>query len=207
MLTAIILPFRTRLRKLNTWFLIISGIILAFLFLLYWKSNHYRIGQLIEYSSQLMTIILAYLVLNKDNNITKYRFWVKIAVAFTFIGHGLYALGYYPQPGHYIDMTINILGVNESQASILLKIMGILDIVAAILILFTDKFKIIIYYIIIWAFLTTMARLVAHFNAQLLFPFLHQWVLEFLIRIPHIALPLIIANTHNSHPKNNYSNN
>ncbi|MEZ4982603.1 MAG: hypothetical protein R2769_13670 [Saprospiraceae bacterium] len=46
---------------------------------------------------------------------------VKVAIALTFTCHGLYAIGYYPVPGKFVQMVISILGVSDSTAFTFLK--------------------------------------------------------------------------------------
>ena len=57
---------------------------------------------------------------------------MKVAIAVTFISHGLYALNYYPRPGHFTEMVMDILGVKEATAILFLNVAGILDFVIAV---------------------------------------------------------------------------
>ena len=49
-------------------------------------------------------------------------FGLKVAIALTFTCHGLYAVGYYPRPGKFIQMTMTILGTNKEASVIFLNI-------------------------------------------------------------------------------------
>ena len=172
--------------------LLLSSIFLVLLTLLMWKEKFYQIGQLIEYSSQVLCPILLILWLFKNKNPQKFTMLIKIAVAMTFIGHGLYAFGYHPQPGHFVDMMITVFPLQESDARLALKFIGVLDFIAAIAIFFPKTFKVSIWYIIIWALLTSFARIVANIDFTFIWQSLNQWIFEVLIRVPHFVLPIIL---------------
>ena len=53
---------------------------------------------------------------NKKTGEAETVLYLKIAIALTFSAHGLYAIGYYPQPGVFVDMLINILHFSETTA-------------------------------------------------------------------------------------------
>ena len=57
-----------------------------------------------------------------------------LLIAAVFIAHGLYAVGYYPIPGYFLGMVIDILGLTEQGARNFLLIAGILDFIGAFLI-------------------------------------------------------------------------
>ena len=78
--------------------------------LLYWKEKFYNFGQLIEYTLQWSTpLFLYYALYQPAKNQPTYRFWMKVAIALTFTGHGLYAFGYYPIPGNFVQMMVDFL--------------------------------------------------------------------------------------------------
>jgi len=97
----------------------IGGSYLILLFLMYWKSRFQSVGMFVEHTLQWATPFLLVYVIGPHPQPLSYEergvsplppspsrrgaggegqfiFWVKIAIALTFIGHGLYAFGYYP---------------------------------------------------------------------------------------------------------------
>jgi hypothetical protein len=89
-------------------------------------------------------------------------------------------------------MTIKILGVNETQATQLLFVVGVFDIIVSLLIFIPKYAKITLIYVIIWGFLTAIARLVSGFNPDFFWSSLHNNTYLTLYRIPHALVPLII---------------
>lgn len=193
----ITIPFIIFLKKKNyTWFqlpILAAGIGLIFLAVLLTVTKNYKIGQFMEYSIQFTSpfLLLSYI---------SYK-WVqqnlllilKLLIAFTFIGHGLYAIGYYPVPGYFVDMVIRIFECSESFARCFLMIAGILDMVIAIgLFLPNKKFvKYCLVWAVIWGFSTAIARVIGNFYSDFIWHSLHQTVYEMAYRLPHGLLPLL----------------
>ena len=192
-----LLLFYKKRTALLKWTLITSGVILIFLSICFWKEKNYQIGQLIEYSSQALSPFLIIFILFKKSDFHHLVFPIKIAIALTFIGHGLYAFGYHPQPEHYIDMVLNIFPFSESTAKSFLKIAGSLDFLVAILIFVPGTYRFVLWYIFIWALLTSLARIVANLDTDLLFESLHRWLFEVLVRVPHFGFPLALIVNNN----------
>lgn len=115
-------------KNILKWPIVIGGFGLIILALLFCKEKFYHIGQFFEYSIQFgLPFVLIY-YLNKKFNYKIFLNTLKILIAFTFVSHGMYALGYYTTPGLFIDMMISALGVNETIATNHLIAAGILDI-------------------------------------------------------------------------------
>jgi len=178
--------------KILRYFLWVSFFFLCVLTILLWKEKFYQIGQLIEYSSQLIAPLLALYILNGRFQINQFIVPIKIAIAFTFIGHGLYAFGFHPQPGHFVDMMISVFAINEDTARFTLKVVGVLDFIAPVALFFSKTFKPAIWYIMIWAVMTSFARIVANLDATFILSSFSQWSFEVLIRVPHFMLPIAL---------------
>jgi hypothetical protein len=174
------------------WLFWIGSIFLFLLSLLYWKEQFYRIGQLIEYTIQWSTPVFLILAIYKSKNTIPFRFWLKVAIAFTFVGHGLYAFGYYPVPGNFVQMVLDIFTFNDKEAATLLTVMGILDFVVAIGLFLPFLWKFSIWYCIAWGFATAFARIVTNFDVMMPIESLHQWLYETVYRLPHGGLPLFL---------------
>ncbi len=170
----------------------IGSFFLFCLSLLYWKEQFYRFGQLVEYTIQWSTPILLILAIYRLPNNFYFRFLIKIAIALTFIGHGLYALGYYPTPGNFMQMTIDMFAIDDGQASVFLKTVGILDLVVALGIFIPYVWKPAVIYCVVWGFATAFARIVINFDTQMPIETLHQWLHETVYRLPHGGIPLLL---------------
>ncbi|GAA4112131.1 hypothetical protein GCM10022393_10370 [Aquimarina addita] len=170
----------------------ISGVLLILLSLLSAKEKFYHYGQFFEHAIQFGIPFVLLFAIKKENTIKKVSFVLKILVATTFTSHGLYALGYYPVPGTFIDMTINSIGVTEDNAVLLLYIVGILDIVLSILIFVPKIAKYALIYACFWGLITASARVIANFNVDFIDSSLHQSLYLVVYRIPHGVIPLLI---------------
>ena len=118
--------------------------------------------------------------------------YFKIAIAFTFSAHGLYAIGFYPQPGVFVDMLINILHLSETTAKTFLVVAGILDFVLAIGIFIPRIAQYFLIYAAVWGGLTALARVWANFYLAFPIDSLHQNLHETLYRLPHMLIPLAV---------------
>lgn len=181
-------------RKVSRYGLWMAAIVSSLGLLFYGASAYldtgYQLAQWIEYAAQIAMPVLVVFLLHKGVN----RRWLLVAkgaIALTFIGHGLYALGYFPVPGHFVYMTTAILGVSDSGARDFLFVIGVLDLVAVVL-LFVPKFDTYaLLYCILWGFLTALARPVAYIQPGPVFWIsVHQSLYEFFVRLPHFILPL-----------------
>lgn len=148
--------------------------------------------QLFEMSIQLTVSFLLWknIKLNPENK--KLIFGLKVAIALTFIPHGLMAMGFPFRPGHFTDMTIMILGVNETQATQFLFVIGFLDVLMALLAFVPKLTKYALWYMIIWGFATAFARLVSGFNMDFISSTIHGSAYLTVYRLAHGLLPLIV---------------
>ncbi|WP_299443648.1 hypothetical protein [uncultured Aquimarina sp.] len=183
---------KPNMKKLGKLFLLGGSIGLFILALLYCKEKFFHVGQFFEYTIQFISPVLLYMVMFTATEFKKIRLIALIAIALTFSCHGLYAIGYYPRPGTFIDMTLNTLPITEPSAHLMLKIAGILDFVVAIAIFIPRISYAALIYAFIWGGLTAIARLVGHFHIEFLGNTFSQWTWEMLIRLPHALIPLFI---------------
>ncbi len=175
-----------------TWLYALSSLALGLLAFLYCKDKFYHLGQFFEYVLQFSLPLFFYLALSEKINLLKLRLFLKIAIALTFSAHGLYALGYYPQPGEFVDMVINTLHVSESTAKYVLYVAGILDMVFAIGIFIPRTAKISLIYMVLWGAATAAARTWANFYMDFPLNSLHQNLHETIYRLPHALIPLSV---------------
>lgn len=187
--------FVKRLPRFFHHLLLLSTIGLIFLALLYCKERFFSVGQFFEYTLQFGSpLFLWYYATHQQPFPTKkILLLLKIAIALTFTCHGLYAVGYYPIPVQFAEMTMNILGIGEEAAKTFLTIAGILDFLVAVGIFLPWKWaRLFLGYAIIWGFGTTIARVWANFNWEWLDYVLLQWLHESVMRMPHFLMPLAV---------------
>lgn len=172
-------------RILNT-----SGVTLLILALIVWKEYSWQIGQLLEHSLQWTTPLL--LAASSKSSIPEQwvRYGARAAISATFIGHGLYALGYYPIPGNFLEMTMRSLSIGEDPARQFLFVVGVLDVLAALGVVWPKRFKTVIFtYLICWGLLTSLARVWSYFSFDFFENWLQMWIHELLMRFPHFLVP------------------
>lgn len=168
-----------------------AGLIL--LAALYCKEKFFSLGQFLEYTLQFSSPVFLYLLVYRPEWKQRLLFWMKLAIALTFICHGLYAVNYYPRPGSFVQMTIDILGVGEETAFGFLTLAGLLDFVVALLIFFPRRIaQWALLYAFAWGLATATARLWANFYWDLPLESLHQWTHEVVMRLPHALIPLAL---------------
>ncbi len=190
-LCALAVIFIQRFKKIAVAILLIGGVSLFFLAFLYCKEKFFHIGQFLEYTLQCGSPFLLIWLFTRPNISPRFLFFTKIAIAFTFICHGLYAVGYYPRPGEFMEMTMILLQIGDQAAVQFLQTIGWLDFVASILI-FLPLFHIRLlglWYCLLWGFATTIARLWAHFQIDFWQNSISQWLHESLYRFPHFLIP------------------
>jgi hypothetical protein len=179
-------------RKYLKYPIAIGGFLLVVLSFLSAKEKFYHYGQFFEHAIQFGIPFLL-LMANKGLSRDKIILTSKILIALTFTAHGLYALGYYPIPGYFIDMTINTLYVTEDIAVLILKIAGVMDIVLSIGIFLPKVAKYFLIYACVWGVSTALARVVSTINMEFLSHTLHQSIYLVVYRLSHGILPLMIA--------------
>ena len=181
--------------KKNKWAsfpIAIGSLSLIVLAALYYIDKGFVYAQFIEYTCQ-WAAPLALIWATRSDEVSKGLVnFIKIAIALTFLGHGLYALGYFPVPGNFVYMTTKILGVGDGMAKTFLKIAGVLDILIVTGIFFRKTQKPLLYYATFWGAVTALARVVAGFNSNAVGHSLSQWLHESVMRLPHGLLPLVL---------------
>lgn len=155
------------------------------------KDKNYDFLQFFELTIQFAAPLVLFFTKDFETlNKQKLIFWLKVSIALTFIPHGIFAMGFIYVPGHFIDMTIKILGVSETHARQLLFAVGLLDVIAAIFLFIPKLVKPAFIYIIIWGILTALARIVAGFNSDFFLNSIHHFSYLTVYRLPHGLLPL-----------------
>lgn len=91
-----------------------------------------------------------------SQQIKRISYMLRIAIACTFIGHGMNALAIKQS---WIPL-LTVYGFSIEQARILMPVIGVLDVLVALFILF-KPFKLAISWAIFWTFATALTRFIA----------------------------------------------
>ena len=174
--------------------LLTSTILMFFLGLITMKDHEQQFGQLLEMSIQITTPAILYSFLKNELSLDRLIQATKIIVSLTFIGHGLYAIGFYYQPPDFVKMIRSTTSMSYENALISLKLIGALDILAGILLFVPNKriLKICLIHIILWGFITALGRLAGNINYNhFWFTFKQLWHLS-MFRLSHGIIPLFL---------------
>lgn len=184
-----------RLVRAAAW---IAFFILLLQHFLSWKEHFWQLGQLLEYTLLTATPLI-YLLYGKyaTNALPEPDHKPSlpgVLIGLTFIGHGLYAVGFHAVPANFVMMTQEGLGVGEGTARQLLFVVGILDFLAAGLLFmpWRKAWLVALGWIIPWALLTTLARWWSYQGIVSWNTLFTQWLPEVIIRLPHLLVPLAL---------------
>lgn len=180
-------------RKVAGIFMFLGSVSLLILAMLYCKERFFSLGQFFEYTLQFSSPLFLYYAVKQGNINDRLFFYMKLAIAFTFVCHGLYAVGYYPRPGYFTEMTMNILGIKEDLAVQFLLFAGLMDFVIGVGIFLPLRWsKWLLFYAIVWGFFTTIARIWAYVSFDYFLESAKQFVHESVFRVPHFMIPLVL---------------
>lgn len=153
------LPFDLlKFGKLKFLFLA-SSWILIFQSMASMVANEWVIEQFVEHTLQMiLPLALYYRLLGDRGRRRNWKEIIQVALAMTFIGHGLFAVGAHFVPENFIEMVTQITGLSLVPAKQFLFAMGILDFVAAIFMFVPFLQKSALWYMLIWGICTALAR-------------------------------------------------
>ncbi len=132
------------------------------------------------------TRIAAPLLLALWNRRTAMLWVLRLSIALTFAIHGMEALGLHPRFIDYIlyaDQRLFGLGLEQEGAELLLRLIGIQDVVLALLVLTGRDFRRVLGWMALWGAITALSRFVQGGQGAL-----HQT----LIRTANAGLPLVL---------------
>jgi hypothetical protein len=188
--------FTLTVRRRSTYQLIpllVSVVMLGFLFYAKYLGSQRQLPMLIEHGGQFLMPVLFVLALKVGPRHPLVSNLAIIAVTLTFAGHGAYALGLWPTPGNYFAMTKVILGWDEAAATVFLRIAGVLDYLLCVGLLIPRLRIPSALYAFAWGLATALARPVAGMSSDLNYFGADQFVHEALLRAPHFLIPLYLA--------------
>jgi hypothetical protein len=186
-----------RFRRAQALTLYVAATLLACLAALYCLDSKRQVGQALEFSLQCALPALLGLVLQRGGELgARAQVVLRLAIAGTFAGHGLYAIGFYEVPGDFVTLVMRCVPVGEALAKSLLQLVGALDFAIAFGVLAALRLPAldvpVLLYASVWGTLTALARVVAYFRWDMAFERLWQWCFETLLRLPHGLAPLFL---------------
>jgi uncharacterized membrane protein YphA (DoxX/SURF4 family) len=172
--------------------IVIAGILcLLPYWLLRWFDSNLQVGMFFEHFLQWGTPLL--LLLYFRVNLRAWKRLVWLFVSLTFIGHGLYALGWgVPLDHNFVNMTQRLLGLDVSTARLFLRCVGLIDLLLPALLLLPFARIPAVLYATVWGILTALARIFAHWTAAEKYYGMHPWFAEAVVRLPHGIVPLAL---------------
>jgi len=163
--------------------------------LLRWVDKNYQWPMLLEHFLHWGTPML--LILFVRMRTVTWQWMVKVMIALTFIGHGLYALGWpSPRPAGFMFMTMQILGCSEGFAVGFLHLIAFLDFAAALFLFIPCLVLPALVWTTFWGLATAVARTWAHFTPAEDYYGLHPWFAESVLRLAHGLVPLALLVMH-----------
>lgn len=191
MIMAGVVLFMGRIRVLRWTLLPVIGFMALDVFARFIEHDG-RWGMAMEYALQAMVPLLLFLMLSGS----KTRRWLiglaLVATSLCFIGHGCYAMGFYPVPWSYQNMTMRLLGLEGEAVLTFLAVMGYLDFTVVFALFWKRLRKLALCYMIAWGFATAMARVLAHIESSQRWYGLDPWMFETLVRSSHWMIPLAL---------------
>ena len=157
-------------------------------------SDFGRVGMAMEHALQLTAPLWLLLCLPAGKMGPRTIIGLKLAIAFTFVGHGLYAIGYYPVPASYQVMLAWLPGIEVENTVLLLELAALLDFAVAFAIFMPERRVQIaaLSWAVCWGLLTALARTVTHITRAEDYYGLIPWCFETLVRTSHWLLPLLL---------------
>ena len=179
----------------------LAALNLMFLAWLKYHDSGRGIGELVEHLGQVGAPLV--LALWGTGRWRAAKRTAMVAIACTFVGHGLFALDLgsqlgwanHPRPGQYTEMVMLCLGIEtESAANRVLVVAGVLDILVVMaMFLAAGRVRTLaIGWMAVWGLATAVARPWAYFEPSAAAQSLSLWIPEALFRVPHFGLPLFL---------------
>lgn len=189
-LSALLVWLKIR-HKWFRWLLILSFLCYLLLIITDGKDHFYRLGQFFEFTLQLW--VVAFIAFKNNFRAGFWQTSALVALLMTFTAHGFYALGWYPRPGHFVQMVVSCFGVNEAQANVFLTVAGMMDLLLIPAVLLKGRWRLFaLIYATFWGFMTSVARLWAYWDLYEWQAYLHQWLPQFGFRTAHFVVPLVL---------------
>lgn len=164
-LSLIALPvLRQKQRVVLVYMAALSALLLGLAVEVFVEKGH-QVHNLIEHALQYGSPLLLGLVLWGQWTPKRTRRFARILVALTFIGHGVYAVGYQQDSTNFMEMTRSLLPLDAREARTFLMAAGILDLLAAACLLAGRGLRVALIYMTGWGLLTALVRAYIYYDS------------------------------------------
>jgi hypothetical protein len=191
-LGAVVVHLPARYHTLARPVVVVAVLILSLQGFVEIRNGYPQWGVALEYAARWTAPVL-WLMFHKPRSLDLILQLMRLAVAATFVGHGLYAADVLPLPGHFLDMSMNSLGLGQREAVSFLWFAGILDFLTAALLFAGGPWnRWAAIYMFFWGLSTSLARVAGHWHMatpQMLWGY---WLFQAMLRAPHFLLPLAL---------------
>ncbi|PXA04784.1 hypothetical protein DDZ13_06350 [Coraliomargarita sinensis] len=187
-------------------FLALGSLGLAFLTFCKFINSGYVAAILVEQGGQVLAPWVLLLALQRG---VKDHLTIGLAIiAFcaTFVGHGIYAIGWAPTPGHFYGLTYGILRTGAEATDLFLKFAGVMDFLVCAALVVPPLRRIGLAYAALWGLLTSLSRPAAGMSLALPWWGADQFLHEAVYRMPHITLPIFLFLAFSSFSKERSGN-
>lgn len=180
----------------KTWIplilLAVTAVLLVLLAYAKYVSAQGQLPMFIEYGGQMLSPVVLILAVTLGVKHRATIITAVVSVIMTFAGHGCYAIGWWPTPGHFYGMISLTLGVEYETAKVILWSAGVLDFVVCAGLLNPAWRRAAALYAVAWGLLTALARPVAGMGWDLNYWGADQFLHETAVRTPHFLIPLFL---------------
>lgn len=169
-----------------------SGLLAVLSYAKYVESQR-QLPMFVEHGGQVLAPILLVMALSLG---VRHRVTVAtamVAMVATFVGHGAYAMGWWPTPANFYAMVTLILGLEYETAKTIVWCAGLLDLVVCLFIFVSPLRRAAAAYAVVWGLLTSLARPVAGMSLSLYYWGADQFMHEAVLRGPHFLIPLYLV--------------
>ncbi len=166
------------------------GLLSLLAFAKYVKAD-FELPALVEQGGQVFMPLILVLAL-----VLGVRHWATIGLAMlalvlTFVGHGSYAMGFWPTPPQFVGMTTLITEWEYEGVIKFLWYVGLVDLIICIGLL-TPMKRLCVGYAFIWGMLTSIARPYSGMSWDLNYWGADQYLHEAIYRAPHFVIPAFL---------------
>ena len=174
--------------------LIAGSLLLILLAYARFLKSQRELPMFVEHGGQILIPVLLVMALSLGVRHRVTVMTAMVALIATFAGHGCYAVGFdpWPVPDNFLNMTSDILRVENETARIILLVAGILDFVVCIGIWVPALRCACALYAGVWGLLTALARPVAGMSSDLNYWGADLFLHEVVLRAPHFLIPLYL---------------
>ncbi len=150
----------------------------------------WQVQNLVEHGLQYGSPVLLGLVGSGKWSWGQVERLTRLLAGMTFLGHGIYAVGFQQDSTNFLEMTMALLPLDATAAHQFLLVVGILDLLAAAGMLFPRFLKLPLLYMIAWGLITALVRILIYWEVEAWTTTLAPAFSQTAIRLCHELVPL-----------------